>query len=511
MTLPFRFRTKPFEHQEKVLAGGTLRLKNPVRDVRLKPSLDRIEFGLFHEPGLGKTKTALDTLTYHVDKKNVRGLLVLAPNGVHRNWSTDEIPTHLPEDLLKEAKVHCWLTSKKATREHRSSVEALLRYDGPLAVLLVSYDALMTDDAARVVRAFLDRFPSLYVADESHFIKSPNAKRTKRALASAKYARIRRILTGTFVSNSPFDAYSQMKFLREDMWREIGCGTAAAFRNVFGEWERKYNSKQGRFYDDLKAYKNLDLLHEYVDRFGSRLVKDDVLDLPPKVYSRRYFDLNATAARAYRDLREAFLVERESGLLTAPLAISRLVRLQQCTSGWLPASDEDRETLLPLGDTNPRLACLLETIEETKHVPTIIWTKYDQDVDLVLRLLKEEGIEAVRYDGSVNDDERLAAKIRFQKSGDAQVFVSKASVGGSGLTLTRAHVEVFYNTTFNPSERIQAEDRAHRIGLDHPLFIIDLVGLVDGGPTVDGYILDTLKSKQDVSAVVMGDNLRGRI
>lgn len=504
--MSLRFRTKPYDHQRVVLEGGALRLKNPDRTVQLKPSMDREAFGLFHEPGLGKTKTILDNVTHLVDAKAINGLLVLAPNGVHRNWESDEIPTHLPEDLLAASKTFTWSTNKKGTLAHRGDAEALLRYGGPLAILLMSYNAIMTDEGAAYARRFLDRFRCLYDLDESHRIKTPGAKRTKRVLASAKYARFRRINTGTFVSNSPFDAYTQLRFLNERVWHEIGCPTYLAFKNVFGVWEKRWNGAQQRQFDSLKEYKNLDVLHRFVDANGSRLLKDDVLDLPPKVPSTRYFELNKEQQRVYDELREDFFTIRESGLLTTQLAISRLVRFQQCTSGYLPASDED-DRLLPLGTTNPRLACLLETLEELQDVPTIVWAKYTEDVDLITAALAQEGVPFVRYDGKVSDDEREEAKRRYQKDGTARVFVSKASVGGEGLTLTRTRAEVFYNTTFNPSERIQAEDRAHRIGLKHPLLIVDLVAR----GTIDEYILENLRKKADTSAVVMGDNLRGRI
>jgi SNF2 family DNA or RNA helicase len=500
-----RFRTKPFEHQLRVLEGGPLRLKNPDRTIELRPSLDRPCFGLFHEPGLGKSKSAIDYGTYLADRKDINGMIVLAPNGVHRNWEREEIPTHMPEDLVTASKSFCWNTGKSDTKTFQADAEAFLRFDGPMTTLMASYDSLMTKSGANFIWRYLKKRRCLMIGDESHFFKTPSSKRTLRTLAAAQYAPFRRALTGTLVDNSPFDVYTQIKFLNDSAWDAIGCSTAAAFRAMFGVWQKSHGAG-GREFDQLVDYKNLDILHRIVDAHGSRLLKDDVLDLPPKLYTKRHFELTPVQRRAYQELREEFLTIHEGGLLTAPLAITRMIRLQQVTSGYLP-TDADKECVVPLGDTNPRLSLLMEVVEEIKDQPTIIWAKYNEDVRLIMEALRKNGYSAVQYDGSIGDDEKLRNKERFQKKGDTQFFVSKSSVGGTGLTLTRAQVEIFYNTTFGLGKRKQAEDRVHRIGLLHPVLIIDLVAM----NSIDGYILRNLREGRDTAAVVMGDPIRAWI
>lgn len=482
-----RFLTDPFPFQRRVL----------------EESAARDAYGLWHDPGLGKSKQALDYATHLFDTKAITGLVVVAPNGVHRNWAVNEIPRHLP-DADSFAKV-LWFTKRAKTSEHRLAAEHALLSER--AILLLSYDALMTPEGAAYVRRFLDRFRSLLVLDESQYVKTPGAQRTKRVLAMARYAPYRRELSGTFLANGPFDAYSQLRFLSPAAWLEAGCLSFAAFRNVFGVFERRFLAGGARHYDHLVSYKNLDLLSKTIAKWGSRLKQEDVLsDLPERTYSRRYFSLSTRARSIYEDLKRNYLVERETGgILTAPLAIVRLLRFQQITSGYLPASDLEPE-LMPIEERNPRLACLVETLEELRGTPTLVWAKYDRDVDLVMTAAREAGWRPVRFDGLVSEEQRAANLKAFQDDATADLFVSKASVGGVGLTLTRARAEVFYNTGWQPAEREQAERRAYRIGTKHPVVIYDIVA--EG--TVDETILDTLAEKGDIIARVMDGRLFSR-
>lgn len=465
-------------------------------------SQHRPHFGLFHDPGLGKSKQVLDYATSLLDAGEITGLLVLAPNGVHANWARIEVPRHVPDDALAKFRGLAWSTRKRGTTDHRIAAEAVLK--GERGLLLMSYDAMMTDDGAAYARRFLDTFRCLLVADESHYLKSPGAARTKRALAMAKYAPYRRALTGTLLANGPFDAYAQLKWIDPTAWLEAGCLTFSAFRATFGVFERRFLAGGSKHYDELVSYRNLPLLHKIVRRWGSVLKQEDVLpDLPPRLYSRRYFDLTLRAARIYRELRETYMVERDGEMLTAPLAIVRLTRFRQITSGYLPTGDLSTE-LTPVDEVNPRLDALAETLEDYVGVPVIVWAEFDRDLDLILPLLTRIGRKAVRYDGRVGPDERERAFKAFQEDATADTFVSKPSVGGVGFTLTRARVEVFYNSPWQPAQRDQAERRsALRIGTPSSVLIIDLVAR----GTVDERVLDALAAKTNIIEAVMTGRL----
>ena len=476
----------PFEHQKK-------HLEQHVRDT---------SWGLLWEQGTAKTKPIVDTASYLYLTNEIDGLLVVAPPGVERNWKSDEIPKHMPPDVALDTMVQVFLTAKKDTKDHTRAFEMLMKHRG-LAVMLISYNAFMTQKGKDTVWKFLRRRRALYVLDEAHNIKSPGAKRTKSIIASGKYATHRRILTGTPIAVGPFDLYAQIRFLDEDFWKRKGISGAVAFRQFFGEWftaeECKRELGYDPGYDQLVRYKNLELLEEWIKEITDRVLKDDVLDLPPKLYSKRYFDLSREQLAIYNELKEEYIYQFDDGeVIEGDLPIVRLLRFQQITCNYLPVGEDNDRTYRQIAAKNPRLNAMEEIRDETHH-PAIVWARFRPDVDQIMDLL---GKDAVRYDGSVDDDQAERNKQAFQ-SGDAKWFVGTAQKGGPGLTLTQAKTMVYYSNSFRLIDRLQSEDRAHRAGMDeHPVNYIDIVA---GNVPVDDNIVTNLRDKRDIASSLLGD------
>jgi len=462
--------------------------------------LDPIRRGLWWEMGCGKTKPVIDVTAEQFTRGAIDGLLVLAPSGVHRNWVVEEIPTHLDVDVAAQTHMLFWSSKSAKTKKYQAEVAKLFDKEKyPFAVLTMNYEAVMTDGGRAVMKRFLEQRTCVYVLDESQYIKTPGAKRTKRILASAKYARHRWCLSGTPVDNSPFDVFTQVKFLDPTAWHPYGCSTFAAFKAFFGVWDTMVTTANGRAreFPVLKFHRNLDRLHEVVDRVGTRLVKTDVLDLPPKSYVTRPFEMNPEQVAAYKDLKLEFMTWLDSGeTVTAALAIVRMTRLQQITSGFIGTDDE---TLVPLGKTNPRILCLSALLGEIAG-KAIIFAKFRYDIDQIMELL---GSEAVRYDGEVGEAQRGQAIERFQR-GDATYFVANPAAAGTGLTLHAANNVVYYNNSYKLGQRLQSEDRAHRIGQEHPVTYHDIVGI----GTLDLGIATSLRRKRKLAEQVMGDEIR---
>lgn len=480
------FKTRPYDHQRAEFLGS--------RDAPTR--------ALFWEMGTGKTKPVLDTAAHLFLSGKIDGLLVLAPNGVHQNWVTDEIPLHLPQET--RALVHAYASNRAKTKWHRAAVERLLGHREGLACLAMSYDVFRTLAGRKVVEKFLRVRRTLYVLDESQRIKSPGAKRTISVVATGRRAAYKRILTGTPVTNKPFDVYAQLKFLDEDFWRARGLESYDAFKVQFGNWvDRVVESKGGRIgrFSEVKSFKNLDQLAGMVAEVASRVLKKDVLDLPPKVYQKRYFELCPEQERAYEELREEFVTLLDSGAsVTVPLMISRLLRLQQLTCGFLP---EDLTGKINRFPENPRLR-LLEEVLADADCPAIVFARFREDVDQICALL---GDQAVRYDGAVKNDDRLANRQAFQRDGTARYFVANPAAAATGLTLTRASLVVYYSNSFDLELRLQSEDRAHRAGQEKTVTYVDL--LAHG--TVDVQIVAALRRKLDVASQITRDEVRAWI
>lgn len=566
----YAFKTKPFQHQREEWEFS--------RELQAR--------AIFWEQGTGKSKLTIDTACWLWMRSLIDAVVVVAPNGVHRNWVEGEIPDHAPDGIMPAIRALAYQADKAETKWHKHAVRDLTKHRG-FAWFAISYDAFMTNTGKRALIDFFDQRRILYVLDEAHNIKSPEAKRTESILKSARYAPFRRILTGTPIAQGPFDAYTQIKFLDDGYWAQHELGTYTEFKQHFGIWKRGWNPNavrtrvnpqtgrkelvHGAEYDRLEGYRRLDELNQLLQPISSRVTKDDVLDLPPKLYTKRFFSMTAEQAKLYKQMRDEFIVwlelggvERDAAALKeeavaagacptcagareinvegyiyqcpdcstsdplpdgdtpviAQLAMVRLLRLQQITCGYLPTDDE-QEPVYRIPGANRRLDLLCDQLEAHPQ-KTIVWARFQLDITLIIEELTRRGIRAVRYDGLVNDDARAEAKALFQgeralvekgqvvgrqsvpPEEQALVFVGNPAAGATGLTLTAARNVIYYSNSFKLIDRLQSEDRAHRIGQTNQVLYTDVIA--EG--TVDEKLVESLRSKFNIARQITGDRLK---
>lgn len=483
-------------------------------------------FAMFWEQGTGKTKSAIDQASVLFARGEIDCLLVVAPNNVHLNWIKTELPEHLPHSLRELTRSWAYSTSKAGNVGHKKALRELYEHKG-LAVLAISYDSFTTDAGLKTVLAFLRKRRCFYVADEAHRIKNPKAQRTKAVLKTSKLAPYRRVLTGTPVANGPFDVYSQMKFLEERFWERHGIGTWTAFKNEFGVF-KKMHGTGGRQFDLLVDYKNVEQLNRMIAPFSSRVLKEDVLDLPEKIYQKRVFEMTPRQRELYDQMRDECLADlgeigpcdvcsgtgrleyhqhelmctdclgsgRKRLIVTAPLAIVKLLRLQQITCGYLPEDGGDPFHDIPGG--NPRLDDFVSIAEDTPH-QGIVWAKFRRDIDKICDAL---GKRCTRYDGAVELDQRQRNKEAFL-AGEFGWIAATTDTLGEGHTLVNALTNVYFSNTFKLTQRLQSEDRSHRIGQRSNVLYIDQIAY----DTVDMPIVDALVEKRDISSQILGDEI----
>lgn len=481
--MTYTFKTLPLDHQ---------------RDIWDRTK-DRPAYGLLWEQGCGKTKPAIDTAAYLYEKGEVNTLLVVAPNGVDRNWITDEIPAHLPDHIRKRSCCLFYETGKAGGVNFQNRLRDATDWGG-FTVLTMSYDAFSTQRGKEFAGQFMRKRKCFFVADESQAIKNPETIRTKLMLAASAFAPYRRILSGTPLAQGPFDAWSQVRFLDGDYWKRKGLKTWSTFKAHFAEFEDKPFGPGGRNIKVLKSYRNLDQLEAWLPEISHRLTKADALDLPEKIYQKRYVDLTGEQWKVYKDLKRDLMVVLDQGeIIEAPLAITWMLRAQQIACGYVTDIEGN---VVSITGSNPRLEALQEIVEGTDK-PGIIWARFTKDIDLIMEMLRRIGKKPVRYDGQVSDDQRALNKKRFQ-DGDADWFVGNQAAGATGLTLTQAKMVVYYSNSFRLVDRLQSEDRAHRIGQKDPVLYIDIVA----PETIDERIVRALRDKQEIASRVLGDELK---
>jgi Mesyanzhinovviridae DNA helicase len=455
-------------------------------------------FAIFWEMRVGKSHLIINNIAYLFEQNEIDGALIIAPNGVDLNWALDEIPKHLPERIVSKTRLLRYSTKKSKTKSQQTEVKWHREHTG-LAILVMSYDAMLTDNGKEAALLFLEQRKAFYVLDESVSIKTPGAKRTMRIVRTAHRAKYRRILDGYPAPSGAFDMYSQFQFLDSNFWKRHKWDSATMFRHHFGVFEARHNYTHGNDYEQLLGYQNLEELNKIIAPHSSRLLQRDVLDVPPKNYEFRYFELTPKQREIYDQLEEEYKVWIDTGeLVTANLAMVRELRLQQISCGYLPVGEG--EPVHRIEGKNPRLE-LMEELLENQTEKCIIWARYKLDIQCITYMLSsKKSTTFVTYTGDTDDDERTQARNDFQK-GDAQYFVSTPSSGGVGLTLDQAKNIYYYSNSYNLRHRRQSEERATADGQKHTTNIYDLVGL----NTRDKKIIQNLTDKMNTSDAILGD------
>ena len=474
--MDYKFKTKPYAHQLTAL----------------EKSWDKQEYGYFMEMGTGKSKVLVDNIAMLYDKGKINGALIIAPKGVYRNWMSQEIPIHLASHIQPKMVLWTASTSKTKQKEYDSLFET--GYD--LHILIMNVEAFSTKKGLDFAGRFLRTHRTLMAVDESTSIKTPTAKRTKSILSIGKLANYRRILTGSPVTKSPLDLYTQCAFLNEHL---LGFTSYYTFRNRYANMlDRNFG---GRRVQIVGGYKRLDELAEILKAFSYRVLKEHCLDLPEKIYIERQVELTEEQSKAYSTMKSAALASLKGKMATAPHVLTQLMRLHQITCGHLK-NDDDSITELK----NNRITSLIELLEEVEG-KVIIWANYVYDIkQIVAAISKKYGEDSiVQYYGAIEADVRQKNIVKFQDpDSPVRFFIGNPQTGGYGITLTEANNVVYYSNGYDLEKRLQSEDRAHRIGQKKAVTYVDLIA----PKTVDEKIRKALRKKINIATEVMGEELR---
>lgn len=478
----------------------------------LKRSEGRHYFGYFMEQGTGKTWTTLADIERNYNEGKLDCVIVFAPKGVHTNWIRREIPTHMDVADLK-----CLVYNPNATRAYKREVEKFFRPREkgempPLRIFAINYEAAITPKGTEMcLKVAASTLSMMAVADESQRIKNPSAVRTKKLLQIREEAKFSRILSGTPIGKSPPDIFSQFEFLRSGL---LGTTSYRAFVAEFADVmppthpmmkemiKRNPKAKYAQMIqkDEMgnPRWRNLDKLNAMVEKHSFRVLKKDCLDLPDKIYQTVFFELNAADRKRYNYLRDELRImigeESEDNIVTVQ-ALAALVKLQQITSGFVMMDGEAVE----LQEDSPRMDVFLEVVEDIEG-PFLVWARFREEIARISAELTARGYRVAQYHGGVKDKDRERAVDGFQ-NGEFDVMVLQQQAGGTGLTLTAAEVAIYYSNDFDLLNRLQSEDRNHRIGTKNNVLYIDICAQ----DTIDERITSALQAKKEVAQLVLGD------
>jgi len=498
-TIPSRHT--PYQHQTVAVEG----------------MLDMPYFALLMEMGTGKTPTICWEMECYFnrmgDMDKFHGLIIV-PKPLRINWYREihkfvSDTHHIHVEMLDSA--------LKGTE----GIAELMQSDAPIKIGIISYDAV------RSILLPLRLFnPNYLVLDEAHYVKSASTKRWKNIIQLAdqisEQGGLKRILTGTPVSNKITDLWPQFEILRRGM---LGATTMKGFANMYADLERVGD------WTKVTGYKNVDRLKELMTRNSFIVNKDQCLDLPDKNYETRYVDMPPQMRKLYYEYQDTLSVRVGGKELKTDFMIAQLTKLSQMCSGFVNVPKQETGTFsfngqdiyefnettenelveIPGGDEKLR-EMMREALVEIVDGKLIIWCRFTHDIEKIAFLFQMEGIRCVTFYGAMSEDKRQKAVDSFNNDNDVRVFIGQPRAGGVGLTLLGEQYEkpddydrkncvrsvYFYSNSYSFMERSQAEDRCHRIGQNNKVTYIDWVFT----GTIDEVIADCLQNKKDLATMI---------
>ena len=476
--MKYKFKTKPYAHQITAL----------------EKSWNRETYAYFMEMGTGKTKELIDNTAMLYDKGKIDGLLIVAPKGVVGTWYGQELPTHLPTHIENVS----ILWQANITKGQQEKLDSLFESETALHVLIMNVEALSTTKGTEFASKFLNSHKALMVVDESTTIKNPKAQRTKNIVRLSTTAKYRRIMTGSPVTKNPLDLFSQCYFL--DPFH-LEHESYYSFRSRYAIMKTAHIS--GRSIQLVSGFKNLGELSEKLQPFSYRVLKEDCLDLPDKIYIKRQISLSSDQKKLYEQMRKEALATLNGKQVTTVNALTQLMRLHQITCGHFTADDFTTQRI-----PNNRVSELMDILEETEG-KAIIWAHYQWDIkDIIKEIVKVHGPgSVVDYYGLTPQDERQPNIKKFQSDPKCRFLVGTPSTGGYGITLTAANTVIYYSNGYDLEKRLQSEDRAHRIGQKKSVTYVD----INAESTVDEKIVKSLRKKINIASEVLGEDLKSWI
>ena len=474
----YKFKTKPYEHQLKAL----------------EMSWNREVFAYFMEMGTGKSKVLLDNIAMLYDAGKIDGVLIIAPKGVYKNWYDSEIPIHMVDHIQRTMVLWRAVINQK----QQQKLDTLFKSETDLHILLMNVEAFSTKKGLGFADKFLLSHKTLVAVDESTTIKNPQAKRTKNILSISKRSKYRRILTGSPVTKSPLDLYTQCFFLDSFL---LDFSSYYAFRNRYAEMRTA--NFGGRSIQIVAGYKNLPELAKTLKPFSYRILKDDCLDLPPKTYMKRIIQLTPEQKRVYGQMKSMALAELKGKMITTVNVITQLMRLQQITCGHFKADDGSMQEI-----KNNRIDELMDVLEELEG-KAIIWAHWRHDIATIVREIEKEypGSVMTYYGDTTVEDRQKAIKEIQNPESKVRFLVGTPQTAGYGITLTGASTMIYYSNGYDLEKRQQSEARIDRIGQEKPMTYIDILA----EDTIDEKIVKALRKKVNIATEIMGEELKAWI
>lgn len=428
------------------------------------------EYGaLFWDMGLGKTRVAIELSEHWYTTYTVNAVVVITMKSLIGNWVNVELPIHaaLPYNTFS------WGKDKTVPKSQK------------LLYFVINIDGLLSNAFKDTFKEFMRVYPNFgLIIDESTVVKSGKAKRTRMAIKISERAKRRFIMTGTPITNSPMDLYSQCMILKPGL---LGYDSLIAFRNRYAI--TKVMKFGMRSFEQIVGYKNLGELTQTVQKFAAIMKIEEGIDIPPKRYRVINVELTVEQKKAYEELKSKAVAWIQEHEITTANAVSLINRLMQICSGQLKVSDNQYISI-----ANNRLDVLSDLIDECDG-KTIIWCSF---VNSALDIMKTLGNHAIHLPSGLKLDEQQIIVNEF-KTGKVKAMVANPASQGHGHTWIESSNVIYFSNSYNWGLRTQSEGRTYRAGQAKSVLYTDLIAK----GTIEDRVLTVLKKKEEMADEVI--------
>lgn len=458
--------------------------------------------------GTGKTKMTLDITVAKFLADEIDGLIVIAPNGVHRQWVTKAVPAHISDKVPYIA--HVWKPTTKIPRRWPLDPNESMRR---LRIMTFNVEAFSAESgrAVKALAAILATGRFVLAMDESSRIKNGQRKRSRTLIRLAPRAAVRMILTGTPVTKGLENFYAQYAFLDPNI---IGLTSYTAFRNRYCVTIPAYRgAAQGAV--KIIGYKNKEELFRKLAPVTFMIGKE-VLGLGEPLRDRREVEMTPEQREIYTMMAKRMVQDMHANRIATPSnVLVELLRLQQVLSGIIHEPYVDPKTGLETTrerhiETNRPAA--IRAVLEDNDGQAVVWARFQHDIDILGDMFSDLNRNAasngeasrwrhVIYDGRVGGVAERERRIDAFSKGEVDLFLGNPAAGGTGVDglQEQCSLGIYYNNSFNREHRWQSEGRIYRRGQKERVTYLDLV--TPG--TVDEMFLDAIESTANLAEMVL--------
>lgn len=426
--------------------------------------------------GTGKTKVTIDLIVNRGHKRT----LVVCPLSAISVW-----PKEIKKHTIKGTKIRAIPLNKRSTDERMKYMNMELRKaeaHNEQAVVIINYDVVYYDN---VKSALEEADFDLMVTDESHRIKAPGGSQSLACYRIGKKIPYKLALTGTPMPHSPMDIYAQYRFL-----------DPAIYGSSFNRFKNRYGIYGGYGGYELLGFQNQAEMNKKFYFIAYKCDSDEVQDLPDKIDINRTADLSKAGMKKYKELERMYYTQfKEGEELTALNALSKLLRLQQLTSGYLPDDDGKIHTL-----DNSKQELLDDIMKDlAPEEPIVVFARFTYDLNRIKEVAEANNRSYAELSGGRDD-------LQAWQNGEYNTIGVQIKSGSLGVDLTRSRYAIYYSMGYSLGDYRQSRKRIHRPGQEKDTRFIHL--LINN--TVDIKTMNAIKQKKEIIDYILEEVNSGR-